>query len=134
MARIMVIDDDPNICSVLARVLIRHGHEVDVHLDGHSALRAFRVYGADLIVTDACMPETNGIELLLAVDELAPQVPVVVMSDGGIASLESVLTDTHDFGAVLTLAKPIEVDVFLAAMRKALSGPTNAIGGMASAG
>ena len=35
MARIMVIDDDPNICSVLARVLIRHGHEVDVHLDGH---------------------------------------------------------------------------------------------------
>lgn len=125
MARILVIDDDPDICRILTLVLVRHGYHVEVHLHGASAIASFRANPADLIITDVYMPEMDGIELILELDEVAPTVPVIVMSGGGITSMESVLTDAHHFGAISTLTKPIDVVALLAAVRSALAGPEN---------
>ena len=120
MARIIIAENEESIRGVIGRALEREGHAIEAHPDGGEGLRAFQARGADLIITDILMPEVDGIELLLAVQRLAPGTPVIVISGGGYASAEHVLMDAGLLGAVHTLAKPFEMEELVAAVRAVL--------------
>src|SRR5260370_37787243 len=83
MARILVVDDDHDICEVLEMGLTHAGHEVRVAADGASALRLVRAQPLHLIITDIFMPGKEGIETIMEIRRDFPAVKVVAVSGGG---------------------------------------------------
>ena len=79
---VLVVDDESAVRRFAVRVLQREGYEVLEAADGHEALEMIRAgqVTVDLIVSDIVMPRVNGVELMQAVAESHPDVPVVLMS------------------------------------------------------
>jgi len=79
--RVLVVDDDPDVALLVKTVLERRaGCIVDVAADGNAALARIAEVRPDVVVTDIEMPGLNGLELLAALRERIPAVPVVVMT------------------------------------------------------
>jgi two-component system NtrC family sensor kinase len=106
---VLVVDDDPLICSVLARVFTRSGREVHTCADAGAALAAFDSAAEpfDLLLTDVSMPgEIDGIALAGLVARRCPEMPIVLMSgDTG-----SLARGGKQAGVTATLAKPFTLD------------------------
>ena len=80
-ARILVVDDDPQLRDVLLRVLSRGGHDVVLAGDGAEALQRLRSGASfDLLVTDVVMPGVDGGELIAAVRDAFPSLRVLTVS------------------------------------------------------
>lgn len=79
-SRVLLADDDPAVREVLARYLISAGLEVIQAKDGGEALSLFRQGPFDLVISDVKMPVMDGLQLLEAVKDLSPTVPVVLIS------------------------------------------------------
>jgi CheY-like chemotaxis protein len=62
-ARVLVVDDDPDSAESMARLLQHSGHEVDVALDGKTALQRARAKQPDVVLLDICMPGMDGYEV-----------------------------------------------------------------------
>jgi CheY-like chemotaxis protein len=88
---VLVVDDEPLMLPLVARILTENGY--DVHLAAHGlAAKQILTSGMpapDLVLTDLRMPHLNGLQLGRAVAELLPSVPVAYMSayDSGVADL-----------------------------------------------
>ena len=89
MTTVLLAEDDAAIAEPLSRALQREGYEVLEAADGHEALEMIRAgqVTVDLIVSDIVMPRVNGVELMQAVAESHPDVPVVLMSGYATAAL-----------------------------------------------
>ncbi|WP_168929718.1 response regulator [Nocardioides sp. GY 10127] len=80
MARILIAEDDPDLCLLLRLVVGRAGHDVVSVEDGLAALTAIREGGLDLVVLDNQMPKLTGLEVLAACAELqAEERPLFLM-------------------------------------------------------
>jgi DNA-binding response OmpR family regulator len=77
--RILVVDDSPDILSIVQRGLQRRGYEVVACGDGESAMRAFSRDIPDLVVLDLLLPDADGIDLCYQMQELA-EVPVIMLT------------------------------------------------------
>jgi CheY-like chemotaxis protein len=64
VARILVVDDEPDQRFLLRRIFERAGHEVTEAADGAAALKAVRELSPDLVVTDMMMPVMGGVEFI----------------------------------------------------------------------
>ena len=82
MVRILVIDDDNSIRNLLRRILETAGHEVIEASNGRIALDMQRQKPAELIITDIFMPEKEGTEFIMDMNEEFPAVKVIAMSGG----------------------------------------------------
>ncbi len=80
MAHILVAEDNDSVREYVERGLRSFGHEVTCAADGGAALACARANSFDLLPTDIVMPVMDGIALALAVGEVAPQMPIVMMS------------------------------------------------------
>jgi len=80
MPRILVIDDDMAIGTVIKTVLEHEGFDVVVAEDGRSGITAVESSRFDLIIIDICMPGMDGLESIRHLNKRAPDVPVVAMS------------------------------------------------------
>lgn len=121
MARILVIDDDETIRSVFKRFLDGKGYEVVVAGDGRQGLRLLEEAPVDLVITDIMMPETDGLEVVMAIRGKEANVPVVAISGGMHAMPMDFLPMAKKFGACDVLYKPVELDDLLGAVEKALA-------------
>ncbi len=110
MARIFVVDDEPTIRSVIARILAMDHHHVEEFPDGTEALAAVEENPPDAIITDIFMPGMTGVELLIQLDRAAPSVPVIAISGGGDGSGPSVLDEAIHLGAAATVGKPFRAE------------------------
>ena len=81
--RILLVDDDEAVRSVLRRSLVKAGYEVHEAGEGGAALKLLASAPADLIITDLVMPEMEGIEFIMALRKTHPKLPVIAMSGGG---------------------------------------------------
>lgn len=106
MARILVVDDEPDICEILLEILRQAGHQVRVASDGDSALAVLRGEPFDLILTDIFMPGKEGIETIMEIHRDFPGVKIIAMSGGGHSGELHYLKDAIELGAVRTLFKP----------------------------
>jgi DNA-binding NtrC family response regulator len=118
--RILVVDDDAGVRDVLKSMLEMAGYSVSVAENGKEAMRALRVEGADLILTDLVMPEQEGIETIKALRQEYPDLKVIAMSGafGG-----DYLRIAAYLGAHGTLPKPIQMEALLKLVANVLSGP-----------
>ena len=79
-ARILVVDDEPNVRRFAARALSEEGFAVLEAGDGAEALATVHAGGVDVLVCDIVMPRLNGVQLMEALSSTHPQLPIVLMS------------------------------------------------------
>jgi DNA-binding response OmpR family regulator len=106
MARILVIDDEPEILRFVRRALDGEGHEVDVTTDGAEGLRRALETPPDLLVLDLLMPGIDGTTVLCALVAQRPDIRIVVLSAAADTGRR---VDCLELGAVDVLAKPFAV-------------------------
>ncbi len=80
--KVLVIDDDSNICQILTVALSSEGHQVRAEKDGRGGLETFREFRPDLILLDVLLPEVNGFEVCKSIREspLGATIPIIMMS------------------------------------------------------
>jgi CheY-like chemotaxis protein len=110
VAHVLVVDDDADVRAVVRKVITKLGHQVWDVADGHEALRILETSPVDLIISDVYMAAMDGMELLVRIQQLELDAPVVVISGGGFKSRDEVLKIAAACGAVATLDKPFTVE------------------------
>ena len=118
-ARILVVDDDENICRVVQRMLTAAGYDVDVANNGQEAL-AKLTPDVNLVLSDVLMPEMDGIEMIMRLRKEVPDVKIISMSGGGIQDKEHVLEIAERLGAVKTLSKPFSREDLIGTVQEVL--------------
>lgn len=113
MKRILLVDDEEMILSVLKKALSERGYEVTTASNGREAMEAFNSRGADLVVTDILMPEKGGLSLLMDLRKKDPGVRIIAMSGGGKDGKMDFLATAASIQGVETLRKPFPILVFL---------------------
>ena len=81
--KILLVDDEPSMRSVLSESLTCCGYEIENAENGTEALRKFQSGGFSAVITDVRMPKTTGIDVLKGVKRLSPQTPVIVVTAYG---------------------------------------------------
>lgn len=120
MARILIIDDETQIRSMLRLMLERVGYEVFEAADGMEGIRQYRDNPTDLIITDLIMPNKDGIGMMIELKKEFPRVKIIAMSGGGVNRPEGYLDGAKKLGATRTLTKPIDRDKMLNAVKETL--------------
>ena len=113
MGRVLVIDDESQIRSMLRMMLERAGHEVEEAPDGIEGIRIYRNNPVDLIISDLIMPNKDGIGMIIELKKEFPDVKIIAMSGGGLNKPEGYLEGAKKLGAQRTLTKPIDRDELL---------------------
>lgn len=113
MARILVIDDDFGGRTALSHVLRAHGHEVCEAGDGEEGLEMALGASWHLVMLDVFMPRMNGAEVLVHLRQAGSDLPVVVMSGGGLFDAASTLESFGAMGVRALLPKPFDVQTLL---------------------
>ena len=78
--KILVIDDDPDVCALIREALLRREFEVEATTVGTDALQYVRDHEMDAIVTDVQLGRVNGLELCAQIAESRPDLPVIIVT------------------------------------------------------
>jgi two-component system response regulator AtoC len=114
---ILVVDDDPGMCELLADGLAGHGYDVTFVTDASEALRRSEQDSFEAVVTDVSLRGMDGLELCKALVTALPDVPVIVMT--GFGSMDTAVRALRA-GAYDFLTKPLDVDVVAYSLQRAL--------------
>lgn len=122
MARILVVEDDSLVRSMLQQMLEREEHDVAVASDGAEALKALNKEQFELIVTDLIMPNMEGIEFIRSLYKQENKPKIIAISGGSpLLSPLTQLKSAKFLGANLTFTKPIDREEFVTAVRELVS-------------
>ncbi len=103
-AKIVCVDDEPNILSALRRTFRREGHQVFVFHNGYEALEFLQQEPVDLVISDMRMPEMDGAELLKRIRQGWPKLATILLT--GHSDLESTIKAVNLGGIACYFAKP----------------------------
>jgi CheY-like chemotaxis protein len=106
VARILVVDDDSQLRSVVSRLLRSEGHEVTEAPGGEEASAAIKATAFDLLLIDLVMPEKGGLETIMEIHHDAKSIPTIVMSGKIPVDDDAVNRLVERYGARGVLAKP----------------------------
>ena len=121
MARILVIDDELHIRTLVKAFLIQDDHEVDLAENGKEGLKLIGLNRYDLLITDIVMPEQDGLGVLMELKGKEPRIRVIVMSGGGKRfNIQNYLNLARLMGADLLLPKPLDFEKLREAVREVL--------------
>ncbi|MBN2600425.1 MAG: response regulator [Candidatus Marinimicrobia bacterium] len=105
--RILIIDDEPNVCEFLAEYLEYKGFETKMCQSGKEALKYLESETFDAILLDLIMPEMNGLEVLEKIRLMKIMIPVIIVT--GVKD-KDVAEDAIKLGAADFIPKPIDLD------------------------
>ncbi|OGV68682.1 MAG: hypothetical protein A2283_20605 [Lentisphaerae bacterium RIFOXYA12_FULL_48_11] len=117
MARILLVDDEPSILSVLSALLKAEGYEVVPALGGDKAKGVLASEEFDLMISDIRMSPVNGMELLKIAHDDRPTMSVIMLTAYG--SVETAI-EALKLGAFDYVTKPFKVDELLITVQRAL--------------
>jgi two-component system response regulator HydG len=118
MEKILIIDDDKDLCFVLKRFLSKHGFEVLEATTGKVALEILESVEPDLILCDFRLEDMSGSSILKKIKEKNPSVPVIIIT--GYSNIKTAV-EVMKLGAMDYVTKPLLPDEILMTIRKALS-------------
>jgi CheY-like chemotaxis protein len=78
--RVLVIDDDAGVREAVSCLLAEFGYDCQTATDGRSGLVRFDEGGWDLVLTDLAMPEMSGWEVVAAIRQRAPAMPIILIT------------------------------------------------------
>ena len=105
-ARVLLVDDEPDIRRLLSRHLERLGYTVQEAADGEEAVALMKAAIPDVVVTDMAMPRLDGLGLLEQLRSVDPGLPVIVLTGHG--SFDNVIAAMRRGAAFDYLLKPLE--------------------------
>lgn len=114
--RILVIDDEPLVADVMAEALRLEDHDVVVASSGEEGLRVIAQKPPDAVFLDIVMPGMDGIEVLRAIRERHPELPVIILS-GWVS--QSQLEEVRRLGVTDVISKPVPLKNLARALRQA---------------
>lgn len=117
MARVLVVDDEPDVLLIVRIYLEAAGHETQLAADGERALERLAAEPVDLVLLDVCMPVMDGWSVLEAIRARGGGTPVVVISG---RPAEGDLRRAFDLGAADYLEKPFGPEELVAVVEGAL--------------
>jgi CheY-like chemotaxis protein len=120
--RILLVDDDDSLRTMLVMALGPMGYEVIEARDGMEAIRLLKK-GAmpDLVLTDIVMPEKEGLETVLEIKRDYPALKIVAMSGTNAIEGLDVLDVARKFGAARCLSKPFSIDELAVVLHEVFS-------------
>ena len=104
-AKILVIDDDPNICEAVRVYLANEGYEVITANDGYEGVASFKAYNPDLVLLDIMMPKKDGWQVCREIREVSSKPIIMVTAKGEV--FDKVLG--LELGADDFMVKPIDM-------------------------
>jgi len=105
--KVLIVDDEPNICDLLEELLSRQDYVIETCLSGQEALAKMKDDTYDMVISDLKMPGINGIELIKAVKAGSPDTAAVLVT--GYATVETAV-EALRFGADDYVTKPFNID------------------------
>lgn len=117
--RLLIVDDEQWVREVfrdfceLTKVL-----EVEMASSGEEALSKIRTGKFDLVTLDIIMPELSGLETLIAMKRITPQVPVMLVTGN---ATDKLVTKAGVMGACQVMYKPVRLENFISGVASALS-------------
>ncbi|MCW3086157.1 MAG: two component, sigma54 specific, transcriptional regulator, Fis family [Bacteroidetes bacterium] len=121
MSKLLIIEDDMDMGTLLKRFLTKNGFEVETVTNGKSGINAFAANQADLVLCDYRLGDMEGVEVLKKIKDIEPTVPFIIMT--GYSDIRTAV-NVMKVGAFDYLAKPLLPDETLQIIRRALAGGT----------
>ncbi len=118
--RILVVDDDEQMRTMIRQMLESSGFKVSEAPDGKVALWIAKEKHPDLVVTDIVMPEKEGLETIMELKHEFPDTKIIAISGAGADKVEAYLNLAKKMGADFTLTKPFEKEKLLKAVKEVL--------------
>jgi DNA-binding response OmpR family regulator len=127
MARILVLEDDADVRSVIRVALEADGHSVLEAADGTQIEVSVADYQPDLVITDILMEGRDGFEAIPALRRRFPDLPILAVSGGGgTLDTNDILGTATTLGADATLTKPFRIATLVGAIAYLLRKPGSA--------
>ncbi len=118
--RILVIDDDEQMRTLLRQVIEWAGYEVVEAEDGREGMIQQRREPADLVITDLIMPEQEGLETITGLKKEYPDLKIIAISGGGRIGPDAYLPAAKELGADRIFSKPFDVKELAQAVKELL--------------
>lgn len=121
MARILVIDDSPDIRYILDEILTHSGYLVDCADDGKIGIMRVGENNYDLIITDLVMPNMDGIEVITEIKKRRPDASIIAISGSTTMGTKGAATFlAQEMHVNRVIAKPFNVLEVLATVKELL--------------
>ena len=117
MKKILIIEDDKMIKTILQFMLNREGYQTDFAIDGKEGMDKLNSFNPDAVITDVMLPYRSGIEIVSLSKKLNPNRPVFVVSSLGNESVT--VEKAIEQGANEILSKPFNPEDILEKLRLA---------------
>jgi DNA-binding NtrC family response regulator len=108
---VLIADDEPSILKLTGTIITRMGLTPLTATDGAAAIKAIEDHHAHIccVILDIMMPIMNGVDAALAIQQIAPNIPIIIMSGSGMRDYPKSIKDLR---LADTLTKPFTVDHF----------------------
>lgn len=121
MAKVLIVDDEPNIRILIDKALSKEGYITDVAEDGLIALKKISDFLPDLVITDIIMPNKEGVQLITELKAISPKTKIMAISGGGLIGPSAYLELARQLGADEVLTKPFKMEELMGKIHKLLS-------------
>jgi DNA-binding NtrC family response regulator len=116
--RVLIVDDERYVREVFRDYCaLTNAFEIDLAQDGDEAVRHISATKYDLVTMDLVMPELSGLDALVEIKKVAPQLPVIIVTGN---ATEKLVREAGLMGAFRVLYKPVMLEDFLHEVSSAL--------------
>ena len=120
--KVLIIDDDLDMCALLSRFLNKKGFETEVAHNGAKGLARFHEDFFDIVLCDFRLGDKDGRDVLLKIKEIKPDTIVIIIT--GYSDIKTAV-DIIKMGAFDYITKPLIPDEVINVIEKSLSAPSN---------
>jgi DNA-binding NtrC family response regulator len=122
LKRILVVDDEAQIRTMLTQMLELEGYTVHTAENGEDGLTLVGQHAFDLVITDMIMPVKDGLKFIMELVRDYPDLKILAISGGGAIKAERYLTMAGYLGDIATLEKPFKREALLDLVRTQIGG------------
>ncbi len=122
MKKILIIDDDLDMCTLLSRFLTRHNYEVDMAHSGSKGLLKFKEGNYDIVLCDFRLGDKDGKDVLVEIKNQSPETIVLIIT--GYSDIK-IAVDVIKMGAYDYITKPLIPDEVLKVLNDAVNAPAS---------
>lgn len=117
-SKILIIDDDKDVCAVLEKNLLSFGYNVSSVFSGNQALESIKNQCYDLALLDLKLPDSSGSELLKQIRGIDSRIIVIILT--AYPSIESAIETLKEYQASDYIRKPFNIEHLRITIQKAL--------------
>lgn len=122
MARILVVDDDKDMCLLISEILQEESYEVNISYNGEDALSKIKENSYDLVILDYKLFGISGLVVLKKARQVKPSIKVIMISAFGDDSTKAM---ARELGAFDFIDKPFDIKRFIQAVQDILIQQTD---------